>query len=389
MFKKSLLLLLVCVFLGGITSQAHGIHPRPKAKARHSTTHRATKKKSATLQKRQENAYAHSTHIQQTHPRGTALVDNHAYLSLSGNIEHPQRLYPHLSNYLTTPDQWTNYMLASQNRRVATQTLRAEKRWEEIERNLYTIYHAQNSVYDSQENFVQILAGQIPQDTQYILLGEGHDPIVHKQISRFLSELRAQQPEREIILFTESLPESMYLEPAGPNAEAPFIKINNHLHEHQDVFSAASKANITVIGLEPEFVPENKYVLFADIPSHHSKLLWQTLEGMAIRNEQWLQHIEGQRKEHPQALFVIYAGAMHVAYQQPYSIGDALAPAPTYTALFLPYRIVKENHKNLPAISPYDAQCLERDIPPNRFVTFEKPYAIQVGFDARIFLEER
>lgn len=388
MLKKSFLLLMMCVFLGG-TVQAYSIRPRPKAKPRHSTSLRSNKKKSATLQKRQEAAYAHSTHIQQTHPRGVALVDNNAYLSLSHNMEYPQHLYPHLSNYLTTPDQWANYMLASQNRRVAAQILRAEKRWQELEHNLYTLYQAQNPVYDSQENFVQILLRQIPQDTQYILLGEGHDPIVHGYISRFLSELRAQQPEREIILFTESLPETMYLEPAGPHAEANFIKINNQLHEHQDVFSAASRANIPVIGLEPEFVSENKDVLFADIPSKNSKLLWETLEGMAIRNERWLQHIEEQRKAHPQALFVIYAGAMHLAYQQPYSIGDALAPAPTYTALLLPYRIAKANHKNLPSISPYDAQCIERDIPPSRFITFDKPYAEQVGFDARIFLEER
>ena len=388
MFKKFLVLLLVCVFWGG-PLQAHWIHPRPKAKARHSTSRRANKKKSATLQKRQGESYTHSTHVQQTHPRGAALVDNNAYLSLSNNLAHPQQLYPHLSTYLTTPDQWANYMLASQNRRVAAATLRADKRWKELERHFYTTYQAQHLVYDSQDKFVQILAGEIPPDTQYVLLGEGHEPIVHGYVSRFLSELRVQQPEREIILLTEFLPETMVIQPVGPEAEAPFIKIDNQLHQYQDVFTAASKNNITVVGLEPVFIPENKYVLLADIPSNHSKRLWETLEGTAIRNEYWLQIIEQQRREHPQALFVIYAGAMHLAYQQPYSIGDALAPAPTYTALLLPYRMVKENHRNLPSVSPYDAQCLERDIMPNRFITFEKPYAIQVGFDARIFLEER
>lgn len=386
MLKKLLILFTVCAFLGG-TGQALGIRPRPKAKARHTHTSRSTKKKSSTLQKRREDSFAKSTTIQQTHPRGAKLIDSRPYSSIFPEIQGVQNLYPHLGNHFNTPQQWADYILANQNRRVAARTLMAEQHWQELNNNFYSLYRQQQIHLAQEKEYGALLAQQIPPETQYILLGEAHEPVVLDTAIRFLTQLRAQQPEREIILLTEFLPEGTFLEAAGENWSKKPIMPDGKIHQYQQIFTVASRENMPVIGLEPSFVEENKHVLCGDSERKNFCNLWKTLEGTALRNERWLPIIRQQRQEHPNALFVIYAGAMHLAYRAPYSIGDALPPKQTFTALLLPYRLVKNQLDNLVSISPYDALCLERDIPASRFITFDKPYAKQVGFDARIFVE--
>lgn len=371
MRKRSILILLFfCLVTGPLQAQHFSWGKRRPAAARSRRVSRVlTKRKNNTFQQAQQ-AQAHSPDIRQK-------IDDVPYRALIPRVKKPQQVYPEMADFLSTRRQWKDYILANQNRRLVNELPREEQRFSQLTAQLFDLYQMQHEFSQPQQQYMKLLARQIPPDTQYLLLGEYHEEFIGEYVARLLPQLRNNNPNREIILLTEFL---------SDKAHQPLTWL---LSPHLSVFSTAQAEQIPLIGLEAPFVTRNKQVTFLAGKDQPAQRLWASLEGMAIRNNYWLEIIRKQRQEHPDALFIIYAGAAHLAYNKPDSLGAALSGEKTFTALLLPENIFDLSNNLLRYTSPYDYLCLRNDLPLRPFIRFEQTQARQVGFDARLVLNTK
>ena len=61
----------------------------------------------------------------------------------------------------------------------------------------------------------------------------------------------------------------------------------------------------------------------------------------------------------------------------------------TLVNAIFPYEDLHEEHELLLSASPYDYFSIINGVQPQPFITFDKPQALEVGFDARIFLPKQ
>lgn len=62
--------------------------------------------------------------------------------------------------------------------------------------------------------------------------------------------------------------------------------------------------------------------------------MWSTPEGMRVRNADWYQAIAEYRKEMPDALFIVYAGAAHLDYSYLSSLSRRFPREETFIGIF-------------------------------------------------------
>ena len=106
-------------------------------------------------------------------------------------------------------------------------------------------------------------------------------------------------------------------------------------------------------------------------------------EGVRLRNRAWLEEIKSLRKQYPDALFIIYAGDMHLNYESSQSVGVRLPPEKTFFISVL-FRTKEER----PIMHTLDL------LPQSRYpfwnqkvLTWEDPALRRAaGFDIRILL---
>ena len=55
-------------------------------------------------------------------------------------------------------------------------------------------------------------------------------------------------------------------------------------------------------------------------------------EAIRLRNKFWLEQIKYFRQQNPDAVFIIYAGAEHLSYSAPFSVGAQLPQQETFSA---------------------------------------------------------
>ncbi|MBO4675418.1 MAG: hypothetical protein J5601_04965 [Elusimicrobiaceae bacterium] len=186
----------------------------------------------------------------------------------------------------------------------------------------------------------QWLAEQVPADTQYLLLGEIHMQGLQPYLADFIKHIRVRNPQREIILLTEFLPaRSTWTEESGQTINfddekdrwTAYMVMSNDL-----VFTAAQEERMKLVGLERNEVCSYDEINGKNLVEGVPQSFWETVEGMRLRNERWLEVIEEYRQAHPDALFIIYAGSGHCEYYQPYSLGAALAGERTFVATVQP-----------------------------------------------------
>lgn len=180
------------------------------------------------------------------------------------------------------------------------------------------------------------LAAQIPPDTQYWFIGEEHgQPNVRRTIADTLSAFVEQNPGREILFFTEFLPQ-------GANARDAVAYANLGLYKgHATVWNVVHKAGIALIGLEPRFVHRNRLLQtrYDAVPGGESSecSIWLSLEGMRVRNQAWVKLIKKYRTKYPNALFVIHCGEAHADYLEPFAVPLSFPAGKTFvSAVYTP-----------------------------------------------------
>ena len=222
------------------------------------------------------------------------------------------------------------------------------------------------------------LADRVTDETKYLLLGERHGfPEITNSIATFILSLRLKYPDREIFLLTEFLPENKHWAPSGPE---------DLFDNKQPVWSAAKTMDIPIIGLEPQYVmdlPDVTLQCTDCFGGSREQAAWATIEGIRLRNERWLRVIHNFRKQHPDALFVIYGGGGHMRYSEPYSLGSYLASDHTQVVAIYPMTSIGGWGEISTIVDEFDS--LTEGIFPQRVLWWNNPAAAKIaGFDIRI-----
>lgn len=299
---------------------------------------------SVTLQERVKRTYKKALEVQKQYPDlfiygpmdgigpTNASLDKRMPLHLRAKSS-----YPNAPFLAYNPKNLTNYFLAQENRhiiRLAPQFNALEEEWRS---NIKNFEQSQIQWDGPKEQEMHWLAGEIPLNTSYLLLGEVHRTTeIHTKISQLLQELRLQQPQREIILLTECWPKSKI-----------FRKVDSLLFKEYApiVWQTAKENDISVVGLELAAVrlPEELESKINVNRRRHSIeknptagiSIWSSLEGIRLRNANWLATIQQLRQKHPNALFVVYAGNYHIRGWNPFSLSTALNEENTFTVSFI------------------------------------------------------
>lgn len=303
------------------------------------------------------------------------------------------RVYPDRP-FLTTREQTANYMAAQSNRLFLQQSRRWRQWTKQLEEQLPQIEEAARQT-PQPEHPIAWLAEQIPAQTSLLFVGEMHGfGEIREGVGTLLSTLRQQNPSREIILFTEFLPEEFHWKPTTDPALLDLPK-------YAPVWEEAARNHIEVIGLEPEVALADSCEVegLDDVEKISVFSQWAHLEGVRLRNEAWAKTIQTYRAQHPDALFVVYSGASHSAYYFPFSLATTLSKERPFVATLYPDKMLRTagsfwvSHVEF---VPYE-EPLERV---TKHILFQKPVlqfkdpeiSKLVGFDVRIKLpinEER
>ena len=323
----------------------------------------------------------------------------------------PYELYPNAPEGLT-PETLGYYITIKDDLQVRkSSAARYEK--EEQARALWNSagflkkIRLSNAVPEGKE--AKWLASQIKPDTRYLLVGVEHNPNVTKMLTDFLGEIvrTGEYAGRQIFLFSQSYGEGFRQNPpkdemvkelleelvkdpvfADPERQALARPLFRDWLEDPVLFNAMV-LNIPVIGLEPSFVRSGSNFWVLNRP-----------EGMRLRHERWLQTIRLYRERYPDALFIVYAGAGHISYGKPYSLGDTLAGEKTFVTEIGFNGICWESDEDVlrymggrdldvdevvEEINDLDNVLREA----NRVLRIEDPKESRaIGFDARITVEE-
>jgi len=362
----------------GLVALAVCAQPFPKRlKLPKSISHEVPADLSAQLSRRVKETYRHAMQVQSRYPvtflwtapsrryRYQHLLETNPML-LGRSVQSGQMLvdflptdvYPHAS--FLKPEHLPDYFLAKHNLEIQKWLPKLAESEEEFARRIDDFYAAKQTFTHPAEEDMAWLAGQLTPEHRYLLLGEEHDlPQARQEVANLITQLG--KSGREVIVFTEFLYNGQIWSEQ---------KTTNHLKQYLPVWQAAEKAGVEVIGLEPKFM-ENIFgtrLMFARRYKRIAELstdIWTSVEGLRIRNACWLETLQRYRALYPQALFVIYAGAGHVEYRMPYSLGDALGGPQTVVALFnsqdldwafgdLPDRIFKFNDPELSHLVGFD-----------------------------------
>lgn len=335
------------------------------------------------LRKRSTSTYRQAAQTQLQHPDLSFILHTgpssfiHPRLSLS-----PQALYPQ-SPFLQTPKQLTHYFLAQHNRRLLQAIPQADQWRREVIYNIPKFHQFQKLLTHSQQQDMEWLAEQITKNTNNFLIGEMHSfPQIQQQMVLLLQQLRKRFPKRQIFLFTEFLPNSQ--------------KWGKTVHDtpwknYTPIWHAAQQQHIQVIGLDPQFVTENLQTnlwyetttIKDSFPAQQLRQnIWESPEAIRLRNMRWLATLKRYRQHHPHALFIIYGGAAHILYTEPYSIGKALSGPDTFTAALYPAHLINEG-KTTSLTSTFDQ--LTRGEFLDRALQFDNPQLSKLaGFDVRL-----
>lgn len=327
---------------------------------------------STVLQKRIETTYRQALDAQQElSPDFTFVGSPIKDVAFTYKLK-PAKLYPD-HPFLISPSQTGKYMTARSNRLLIQEVQRLKQLRKQIDNNLPRLQR-QAARSEHPKNPVQWLVRTIPSQTNQLFIGEFHEQTsIYKFVSQLLPALRKRFAQREIILFTEMLPAN-FIWNGQTRATS---KLPASLSDYFPIWQVASQANIQTVGLElPEAIAcpcltlctgpkENEYI----------RSIWDSLEGIRLRNESWQRIVDTFRQQHPDALFIIYTGSAHVFYNHPFTL--ARPDKNTFVLVFYPQEYL--------SYTPQDNKLLVPLTFPQRVIKWQTPDLPPLaGFDVRI-----
>ena len=244
----------------------------------------------------------------------------------------PKILYPQ-QTFLKNSRQTGNYLAARSNRLLLQEIHRMQKVWAQIDENLPRLKQEAAGTPQPQDP-VAWLAEIVPQQTTQLFIGEAHGyREIHQAVAQLTQYLRARHPQREIFLFTEFLPEDFIWQ---EDRQVRTSEIPQHLQKHFPTWEQARKVQVQVIGLEiPTAIGNVCEVRYLNARGRmDTENVWESLEGVRLRNERWQKTLTQYRDQHPDALFVIYTGADHAMYNRPFTL--ATSNEPTFVTILYP-----------------------------------------------------
>ncbi len=344
--KKIILWLGLCIALGPhiyaqrnvkeLRTTAQALTSQSVARPTLQTFKNAPNKVSAQLSQRVQHTYQQANRLEQalvTHPLLSILYRPQAATRLNHklDIELRDNLYPQLKEILHTNRQLTHYFLSQNNRQIIKNIPYEKARILNMQQHIERLKANQHiSPYPAKYD-LDVVVNAIPTSTDYLLLGEVHNvPEIHQQMARLIPKLRSKFKYRKIIWLTEFLPELIsadLLQQEVPPALMHLWKTAIHRH-------------IPVVGIESLHTYVEDYELW-DWPSflhmQPKTSIWETKEGIRLRNECWKKQIALIRKRNPTALIVLHAGFGHLDNTEQYSLGTYLhEQGNTFTISFVP-----------------------------------------------------
>ncbi len=138
--------------------------------------------------------------------------DAYAYLGYgpSKKMRHrmyidPGTLYPS-ETFLSSAKELTSYFLIRQNSEFVKALPELMENRQQILANLPTLHAEAQPILHKEPEDMAWLAGQLPNDLDYLFVGEIHFyPEIKTSIADLVGQVRKQFPNREIMLFTEVL----------------------------------------------------------------------------------------------------------------------------------------------------------------------------------------
>ena len=289
-----------------------------------------------------------------------------------------EKLYPHAP--FLTPQHLPNYFLAKNNLETVKWMPILERSRQAILNHLDLLRQNTTPITHAPSEDMAWLAKQVTDKTSYLLLGEmkHSSPLTSGKVVQLMHELRLTQPqERPIFLFTEFLHEGQL----WGNLDMEDIVYEEYI----SVWENIAEEKISIIGLEPSFVAEYEpFLQYEQIGEHvlTGDVIWTSIEGVRLRNQYWKKTLEQYRAQYPEALFVVYAGAGHLEYTAPYSLGRTFSNEHILNVVLDPVQ-----NGEITKIGIFETAV--NGSFPDRVLQFtDKPLARLAGFDVRILLEE-
>ena len=288
---------------------------------------------------RQLNARMHQTYLQAKQaqmqlPTERKIIMGEPIQQIFKTRElNARELYP-AQTFLKNSSQTGQYLVARNNRLFVQEIHRMKKVWAQIDENLPRL-RQEATATEQPENTITWLADLIPPQTTQFFVGEAHGyPEIYQFLAQLIQELRTRQPDREIILFTEFLPENFKWTGRHPS----ILTVPKHTQKFFPTWDKILQAQVPVIGLElPAAVDEKCQVRYLRTDDTLDKqTVWASLEGVRLRNERWTKTLATYRAQHPNALFIIYTGADHSMYNRPFSL--ATPGEHTFVTILYPER---------------------------------------------------
>ncbi len=347
------------------------------------------------LEQRVARTYKQALQEQQANPQAWKTMP---FGNPVQKVFHPEELDPRLlypdQSFLQTSAQTANYLAARNNVLVRNELRRAQALQYELEQALPAFEQAAAQMPQPPTDISQIItqvASQISPTVQYIFVGEEHGYAdIRQGVTTFVTALRAQYPQRPLFLFTEFLP-AQESWPVGNSRHS----VPDYLHVYFPIWQQVTQQQIPVIGLEPAYaVMDQCRVKLGNVSVFCSKKsVWETLEGVRLRNEAWQQLLDNYRTRFPQALFIIYTGADHCMYNRPFALPNHYAPGSSFVLTLHPASrteyhsdgFLKIAHEvQVPARGPLE-RLAQQDKFPQPVLQWKDPDLARIcGFDVRL-----
>lgn len=231
-----------------------------------------------------------------------------------------------------TSEDFINFLIDRENKLY---TYMLAKHLPALRRNITAHYKAfQHEIQElsahQPTNPVIWAAEQIPEDIDTLFIGEEHKDFIPTLLIPMLDVILEKAMGRKVIFLTEFFNKGhLFL----LSKERSVIK-GTSLDRRRlfPLWKALEERDIPLIGLEPDFVSgaveqeDLKTECIFAVCKGNAKIwgftdtVWNTKEGMYIRNKHWIEQYNKVRAENPDALIIIYAGVGHISLLYPFAL---------------------------------------------------------------------